>query len=86
MSSRVMKVRIKVSIAGKMPDGREFGFQPEQVVLMDADLAEKWISVGHAEKVAKDVAVTETAALRTDDWQEHDPRAAQRLQHFNLPM
>ena len=40
------KVRMKVSIAS--PD---FSYVPQQEIEIDEDLAEKWVSVGHAEYI-----------------------------------
>lgn len=79
-----LKVRIMVSIAGKLPDGIAFGFEPGQVVMLDAELAGKWISVGHALSVESDEPITETAALGNNDYLEHDPRLIHRL-HGVLP-
>src|ERR1700682_1175300 len=44
--AKFAKIRMKVSIAGKLPSGAEFGYQPEQVVLVETELAEAWIRVG----------------------------------------
>lgn len=74
-----LKVMIMVNIAGKLPDGREFGYEPGQVVMLDAELAAKWIDVGHAKSVDNDEPITETAALSNNDFLEHDPRLVHRL-------
>ena len=77
--AKFAKIRMKVSIAGKLPSGAEFGYQPEQVVLVETELAEAWISVGHAERVPKEERITETAALTSDDDYLSDPRLQQRM-------
>lgn len=78
--AKFLKVRMKVSMAGKLPDGlTEFGYQPGQIVLVDKDWGETLILVGHAERAEKDEAITETAALGNNDYLEHDPRLLQRL-------
>jgi hypothetical protein len=58
MGKRFTKVRMKVSIASA-----DWSYQPQQVVSIESDLAEKWISVGHAERVSKDEPLTDFAAL-----------------------
>lgn len=70
---KMIKVRMKVSIASAT-----WNYQPGQVVLLDADLARKWLAVGHAEPVDKDTPVTEAAALVTNDYRAHDPYVAFR--------
>jgi hypothetical protein len=73
--SKMMKVRMKVSIASAT-----FSYQPDQVALVEADLAQKWIAVGHAEKVDKDTPVTDPVSLTTNDFMVHDPTVVRRMQ------
>lgn len=77
--AKMIKLRMNVSIAGTLPSGEVFGYQPTQVVLVEAELAQKWISVGHAERADKEEPITETAALSSNDFLEHDPRLVHRL-------
>lgn len=49
---------MKVSIASA-----DWSYQPQQIVLIDSSLAEKWISVGHAERVGKDEPLTDFSSL-----------------------
>lgn len=77
--AKFTKIRMQVSIAGRLPSGAEFGYQPGQVVLVESELAEKWIQAGHAERAEKEAAITETAALGNNDFLEHDPRLVHRL-------
>lgn len=80
--AKFVKVRMKFSMAGKLLNGTEFSAQPDQVLLLPAEDAEKWIESGHAERAAKEDAITETAALGNNDYLEHDPRLIYRLEGY----
>ena len=72
--TKKVKVRMKVSISGKL-DGKEFGFDPGQVVLIDAALAEQWVTMGdRAEYVDASTPVTEPGAIFANSYAIHDPR------------
>lgn len=77
--AKLTKIRMNVSMAGKFSDGTDFSAQPGQVLFAPTSDAEKWISVGHAERAEKETAITETAALSNNDFLEHDPRLVHRL-------
>jgi len=78
--AKLTKIRMNVSIAGKFSDGTDFSAQPGQILFAPVADAEKWIAVGHAERVDKSEPITETAALTNNDFLEHDPRLVHRLQ------
>jgi hypothetical protein len=77
--AKFTKIRMNVSIAGKFSDGTDFCAQPGQILFVPVADGEKWIAVGHAERVDKSEAITETAALANNDFLDHDPRLIHRL-------
>ncbi len=55
---KFLKVRMRVSIASE-----SWSYQPDQVALVDADLAKAWVRNGHAEKVGPEVPLTDFNSL-----------------------
>src|SRR5437879_2402474 len=52
------KVQMRVSIASA-----DWSYQPDQVVMLDRDLAEKWIAAGHAVAVNGNLPLTDFNSL-----------------------
>lgn len=85
--AKFMKVRIVTdSIAGTIKEDSgpaiEFCYVAKQVVLVPSSLAEKWVESGIAERVSKDEPITETSALTTTSFLEHDPRLLGRMRGY----
>lgn len=79
--AKMVKVRAKVSMAGKLTTGADYAFEVGQIVLIPEEDAKQWLGF-HVELAGADEPMTETAALGSADYsflEGDDPRLLQRL-------